>query len=304
MKEFLKNKFIWLGIAFIVIGANLSTDSWILSLILKNIALFLGVYIISNALLYRDLQGKENLLGRTEELLGSVEKVIKLQEKTSYINDYLQTTVSYTSHSLKNAISSMSGILYNLDKDNLTDSDIESLRIGLQNIELAVENFQKFGVSSEQKQFPLSQLIDVVDMLQKGNAKKYGAALSIEYQNVNKDTPLPHNFYDIYQVLDNLLVNAYEAVEQQDRREVRLIVGKFDEKNVSFQVCDTGLGISKENLAKIFDLNFTTKNGELKRGIGLNHVKYIVEEAKGKIAYKGTNQEYSAIFEIILPITI
>ncbi|MDR1898933.1 MAG: hypothetical protein LBQ55_02895, partial [Treponema sp.] len=64
-------------------------------------------------------------------------------------------------------------------------------------------------------------------------------------------------------------------------------------------VSDTGTGISEENLSKIFEPYFTTK--EAGSGLGLTLVYKIIREHRGEITVKSREGE-GACFNISLPI--
>jgi signal transduction histidine kinase len=70
----------------------------------------------------------------------------------------------------------------------------------------------------------------------------------------------------IAQVLLNLLSNAYDAVENQDERWVRISVTAGDAE-VQIAVVDSGPGVPKEIAARIMEPFYTTK--EIGRGTGL-----------------------------------
>ena len=98
---------------------------------------------------------------------------------------------------------------------------------------------------------------------------------------------MPHIEQDLFvegdktalqQVFINLIINAFEAIEGKGKVEISL------EKEGDFAkviIKDTGVGISKENLKKIFDPFYTTK--ERGTGLGLAVVKRILEDHRGII---------------------
>jgi signal transduction histidine kinase len=68
---------------------------------------------------------------------------------------------------------------------------------------------------------------------------------------------------------------------------------------VRISVCDTGVGISAENLKKMFEPYFTTKeNGT---GLGLTLVYKIIREHQGDIVVDSREGE-GTDFQIILPV--
>lgn len=100
-------------------------------------------------------------------------------------------------------------------------------------------------------------------------------------------------------MLNNLVANAVEAID--DVGEISIEV--FDiEKKTCFKVSDSGKGISKDDLDFIFEPGFTTKynkQGVAATGIGLSHVREIVQMLEGDISVR--NFESGLIFRIEIP---
>ena len=97
----------------------------------------------------------------------------------------------------------------------------------------------------------------------------------------------------------NILVNASHAIKDKGRITVR--TNQVDDNHVGISFTDTGGGISKENLSRIFDPGFTTKGAGVGTGLGLSIVHQIIRDHNGSINVsseigKGTT------FTIILPI--
>jgi two-component system sensor histidine kinase AtoS len=64
-------------------------------------------------------------------------------------------------------------------------------------------------------------------------------------------------------------------------------------------VSDTGIGVSKENIQKLFDPFFSTKSTGL--GLGLAMTKRVVEEHGGKVDFQSEERKGSTI-TISLPV--
>jgi signal transduction histidine kinase len=86
------------------------------------------------------------------------------------------------------------------------------------------------------------------------------------------------------QALVNLAKNAIQAMPSGGRLDVSCTPGK--DGRVEIRVADTGVGISPENLAKIFDLYFTTKRAGT--GIGLSLVYRTIQLHNGDIDVEST----------------
>jgi signal transduction histidine kinase len=98
------------------------------------------------------------------------------------------------------------------------------------------------------------------------------------------------------QALLNLIQNAVAAMPGGGTLTVKTSLA---EGGVEIAVIDTGTGISDENLSKIFEPYFTTK--EAGSGLGLTLVFKIVREHSGEIAVKSKAGEGTR-FVVTLPV--
>ncbi len=80
-------------------------------------------------------------------------------------------------------------------------------------------------------------------------------------------------------VFNNLLTNAMQAMEKTGGN-INMTISP-DENYVKIEVADKGIGISEENLSKIFEPYFSTK--ETGTGLGLAIVQKIIEDHNGTI---------------------
>jgi PAS domain S-box-containing protein len=98
------------------------------------------------------------------------------------------------------------------------------------------------------------------------------------------------------QALLNLIKNAQAAMPNGG---VLTIATNYIDNEIRISIADTGIGISRENLAKIFEPYFTTK--ETGTGLGLTQVFKIIREHQGEIIVDSA-QGGGSEFKIILPI--
>ena len=101
------------------------------------------------------------------------------------------------------------------------------------------------------------------------------------------------------QVFMNLLVNASHAIQGHGKIFIRTY---HENETVVVEIRDTGKGISKENLHRIFDPGFTTKGVGVGTGLGLSIVYQILKDHKGKIQVESELGQ-GTTFRIILPIS-
>jgi len=82
----------------------------------------------------------------------------------------------------------------------------------------------------------------------------------------------------------NLLNNAHDAVLVLSERWVELEVTAV-ESEVYFRVTDSGKGIQREFLSKLFTPFFTTKDIQYGTGLGLSISRSLAKKNKGELIY-------------------
>jgi hypothetical protein len=102
----------------------------------------------------------------------------------------------------------------------------------------------------------------------------------------------------LQQVFLNLLINARDAMPQGGTIRVATESKEF---NVFVHITDTGMGIPKEAIDKIFIPFFTTKEADKGTGLGLSICSKIVSQHKGEIKVK-TELNVGTTFSIVLPL--
>lgn len=105
----------------------------------------------------------------------------------------------------------------------------------------------------------------------------------------------------LYQVVHNIVGNAIKFTEEG---EVSILVSVCPENNVVIRVADTGIGISKEFLPKIFNPFEQESTGHGRgyegSGLGLSISKRYIELLGGEIVAKSEKNKGSS-FEILIP---
>jgi PAS domain S-box-containing protein len=119
------------------------------------------------------------------------------------------------------------------------------------------------------------------------------------------DPRLPNVYVDenqIEQVLINLFLNAIDAMEQGGNLSVSARMDSVKDSEtrlmVIVEIADTGCGIEKENIKKIFNPFFTTKSEGV--GLGLSISSRLLEENGGRIEVESQAGKGSC-FYIYLP---
>ena len=109
------------------------------------------------------------------------------------------------------------------------------------------------------------------------------------------------NSIQLQQVLLNLISNGFDTITDRnsDRREMIIRTSNPDGKTIQVDVHDSGTGINKKEMEKIFEPFHTSKPSGM--GIGLSINKKIIETHGGKI-WAENAADGGAIFSFTLPI--
>ena len=98
-------------------------------------------------------------------------------------------------------------------------------------------------------------------------------------------------------VFTNLVINAVEAIDGQGGK-VSIKLSKMEPNSVKVEIIDTGCGIGSQDIAKVFEPYFSTK--ETGTGLGLAIVKKAIDDHGGTINVV-SKQGGGTTFTIILP---
>ena len=154
----------------------------------------------------------------------------------------------------------------------------------IKRLDQVVVGFLKFARPDELKLQPvhLSSLVSEVMSMTAPEAERRNIQVKVEcppsVPEINADPGM------LQQALLNLTINACHAMP--DGGTLRLICRAAARRRVEITVEDTGVGIPPENLGRIFDLYFTTK--EKGSGIGLSMVFRIVQLHDGEVEVQST----------------
>ena len=99
----------------------------------------------------------------------------------------------------------------------------------------------------------------------------------------------------LYRAFLNIFINAIQSMK--DGGNIKIAIEE-EKDNYRVEIQDTGIGITKENLNKIFNPFFTTK--EKGSGLGLSIVKNIIEGHKGTVLVE-SEEEVGTRVSVTLP---
>jgi len=230
---------------------------------------------------------------RTKKLEKAQER-LRRQEKLAAIGEL----ASVVSHELRNPIGVIGNSVYYLSM-KLKDAD-EKTRKHLNILQREVQRSN--GIITDLLNFsrvrpPSLEKSDLNSIVKEALTDiKFPENITLETQLAEKLPRIPLDPDQIRRVFQNIISNASGSMPGGGRLEIKTGI-KEDFVEITFK--DTGEGISKENLPKIFEPLFTTKAKGT--GLGLAMVKSIVDSHKGDIEVESEVGKGSS-FTVKLPI--
>lgn len=244
-------------------------------------------------------QLEEKVLERTKELSIALKKATESDRlKTEFM-----TNMSHELRTPLNAIIGFSDILLQGMDGEITEEQKHDIflihhsgqhLLTLINGILDISKIETDTMELNQESIDLSSLANEVLSIIKGLLK--GKPITLKLSIPKSLSPLKADKVKLKQILLNLLSNA---VKFTLKGQVELIIQQED-KNTLFEIKDTGIGIKKEDLSKIFgrfrQIDGTTTRNYQGIGIGLNLAAELIKMHKGKIWVKSTPQKGTSFF--------
>ncbi len=122
--------------------------------------------------------------------------------------------------------------------------------------------------------------------------------LSFEFEVMHCTIKFPQG--EFINILLNLVLNAQDAIQEKGLSgQIEVSVSLAEENRLEIHVKDSGIGIQKENLNKIFDPFYSSKSINKGNGIGLANVYNTMYKHNGQIQVEGTSELGGAHFILI-----
>jgi signal transduction histidine kinase len=199
-----------------------------------------------------------------------------------------------TAHQLGTPVTSLEGWVEVLRDIPGNEKIVTEIEKDVDRLKLVSDRFGKIGSTPKLEERNLvEQISKMVDYIKKRASGKVQFVINSSGETFIPALVSPPLFD---WVIENLLKNALDAMEGKGKIEVSM---KDEAATVTIDVTDTGKGISRNNISKVFKPGFTTK----KRGwgLGLTLTKRIVEQYhRGQIFVKNSEPGKGTTFRIVL----
>lgn len=199
-----------------------------------------------------------------------------------------------TAHQLGTPVSSLEGWVEILKETHKDESFVPEIEKDVTRLRLVSDRFGKIGSTPQLEE---KNIIEQVQHMMEYIRKRAGGKVSFNLITHNIHLiPVKISAPLFDWVIENLLKNALDAMEGKGSIVIDI---KNHADNVVIDVTDTGKGIRKENISRVFKPGFTTK----KRGwgLGLSLSKRIIEQYhKGSLTVKNSEPGKGTTFRIVL----
>ena len=176
--------------------------------------------------------------------------------------------------------------------------EVASLRDNIDHIKGVVAMQQSYAKrAGVQETFLATDLVEDAIRINNAGLVRHEVHLDRDFENV---PPVVTDRHKVLQILVNLLSNAKYALEHATTtRRVVVSVRQNSTVGVTIAVTDTGVGISPENLGRMFQHGFTTKKDG--HGFGLHSGALAAKELGGQLTATSNGTGQGATFTLELP---
>ena len=281
-------------------------------------AYYVSKYITRSLKTISDKMNETRLEKRNQkiELIGASEEVSALVESYNSMIDELEESAvqlatsereqawremaKQVAHEIKNPLTpmrlSVQSFQHKFDPDDANihhkvDEYTKTLIQQIDTLSSIASAFSNFAKMPAQKSERLN-VVEVIDL-----ALDIFTENDITFKSQNKEIIAMFDRTQLIRVVTNLVKNAIQSIPEDKNPKINVEV--FLEKNdVIFTVSDNGIGVTEENMPKVFEPKFTTKTSGM--GLGLPMIKNIVETYKGSITFVSKENE-GTIFKVTFP---
>lgn len=264
----------------------------------RNVVVFIALTIIITLLSMWLLYMNQNRhLARVVQMERRLEKAERLSA--------LGKLAAGVAHEIRNPLNAISMAFQRLTRECVPtdesrrqefDALTRVIRDEIRRLNGIIEEFLSFARSRRLTltPYPLEDVLQkLLDLVQE---EATAAGVTIERKWDEEATVIPMDVDKLMQALLNLIKNAMESITNGGR--ITVSVARTSRHWVMIRIADTGCGMTEEEIERIFDPEYTTKEKGL--GLGLSLAHEIIRGHNGEIRVTSKKGE-GTLFEILLP---
>jgi len=256
---------------------------------------------IQNASMYQELknfsrQMEEKIQKTTADLRKTEAQLIRSEKLAA-----LGQLAAGIAHEIRNPLTSINILIHSLRErlpsENSQQEDLKVIEEEIHRMNEIVDQFLRFAKPAP----PFFEKTDVLSIVEETlqllrlQAEKQRIAVEREFQTLPMILIDPEQ---MKQAMLNLLLNAIQAMPEGG---LLTLKGRNSEDGqwIHLSIQDSGMGISGEDIDKLFDPFFSTKEGGV--GLGLSITHRIIDQHHGKIEVE-SSPGMGTLFTVWLPI--
>lgn len=216
-------------------------------------------------------------------------------------NDALEHMVDEVAHEVRNPLVAIGGFARRIYESLPVDHrHRQYLEIILQNVavlEKMVKELVELKTASLSYIEPTNMNQIVLEVLARFNQEIKEKGITMQVLLMEAPPLIPVDRENLRRVIDNILENAIEAMEGEIR--ILKITSQVNSGYFEIEISDTGKGISRDEIKKIFDPFYSSKI--YGPGLGLTLVQKTIQSHKGTVSV-ASEQGKGSTFTVRLPL--
>jgi PAS domain S-box-containing protein len=285
-------------------------DGTLVSVSISGAPIIVDDQLVGTVGLYKDITERRQMEKKLEEYSQHLEELV--EKRTRQLKEAQEQLIkserlaaigqvaAMVGHDLRNPLTAIKGAIYYLKKKKGPKMDERAMEM----LELIEKNIaHSNGIITELMEYSKEVRLDLTETTPKSAIKE--ALLLVEVPDnvqlldLTQDVPkIKIDVEKMKRVLGNLIKNAIDAMPNGGKL---AITSRESNDNVEIAFTDTGVGMTKEIMGKIWTPFFTTKAKGM--GLGLAICKRIIEAHGGGISAESTAGKGST-FTITIPIKL
>jgi signal transduction histidine kinase len=280
-----------------------NNDIFIKSSILNYVLTTIGFCWVAYFLVGANQRFIKNLHETNSKLKDAQKNLIQSEKMAS-----LGTLTAGVAHEINNPLNFIQGGVYGLeaylietnhDKNENVTLFIDGIKTGIERVSAIVNGLNQFSRDTKfnMELCNIHSIIDNCFIILHDSMKD---RINVVKDYTSDPFVLKGNTGKLHQVFLNTLTNASQAINEHGEITVTT---RIESANLIIKITDTGTGISSENIPKVIEPFFTTKEPGKGTGLGLSISYSIIREHNGELYFESEPGEGTTVI-IKFPITL